>query len=100
MAALKSIYPWTKLPFLVSAPMLGAATPRLASNVSQSGGMGFLAGGTNAEALDKMLNETAALLADSSANSIKIPAGRLPIGVGFQLFNSPLDPLADVIARY
>lgn len=80
--------------------MLGAATPALAANVTRAGAFGFLAGGTNPEALATMLDQTSNLLAGSPASSMRMSSGRLPIGVGFQLFNSPLDPLAEAIAKY
>ena len=80
--------------------MLGAATPELAVNVSHAGGMGFIAGGNNPENLDKTLSEAAALVRHPLTNKIKRRPTTLPIGVGFQLFNSPMETSVDVIAKH
>lgn len=45
-------FPRLKRPLVVSAQMLGAATPALAVNVTSAGGIGFLAGGTSLDALN------------------------------------------------
>lgn len=100
MTMLKSLFPWTKLPLIVSAPMLNASTPLLAVNVSSAGGLGFLAGGTSPSALDKMLQEARRLLADGSDGRLVTQKDTLPIGVGFQLFNSDLEALAPAIAKH
>lgn len=80
--------------------MLGAATPQLAVTVSHAGGMGFLAGGTDAKKLDQMLNETTTLLENLQRPITPPGSGILPIGVGFQLFNSNLSTLKETIARH
>ena len=98
MSRLKAAYPWINLPFVVSAPMLGAATPRLAVNVSRAGGMGFVAG-SKPEEVDTMLAQARTLLSNSTS-TIRATQSTLPIGVGFQLFNCSLDPLAEVIAKH
>lgn len=100
MNTLKVAYPWMKFPYVVSAPMLGAANPRLAVNVSRAGGMGFIAGGSSAEKLDDMLEQATTLSKSSSPSSMKETPGTVPIGVGFQLFNCSLDSLAEVIANH
>lgn len=91
---LTHLYPWLKTPVIASAPMLGAATPSLAANVTNAGGIGFIAGGTNLDSLNKNLEETASLLpARSAGNS-------LPIGVGFQLWGCKLDVAVAAITRH
>ncbi|KJZ79631.1 hypothetical protein HIM_01100 [Hirsutella minnesotensis 3608] len=40
---LKEWFPWTDAPVIVNAPMLNAASPALASEVSKAGGIGFIA---------------------------------------------------------
>lgn len=88
---LTKLYPWLSTPAINSAPMLGAATPALAAHVSKAGGLGFVAGGTHPEALDETLQQTAdptrtttSHFAQKRNNDIQ------PIGVGFQLFKTPL----------
>lgn len=82
---LRKMYPWVKQPLLASAPMLNAATPELAVNVSAAGGLGFIAAGANAEVLQKSLDEVKNLVAKQE-NFAQNDSGTLPIGVGFQLF--------------
>lgn len=97
---LKSWFPWTKGPLIVSAPMLGASTPRLAVNVSRAGGLGFLAGGTDPTKLNEMLETSRQLLLDHEGQQLEAQHGTLPIGVGFQLFNSNLNVLSEAIALH
>ena len=97
---LKAAYPWIKLPFIVSAPMLGAATPQLAVKVSRAGGMGFLAGPNNPDRLDEVLGQTTMLLKSTSTGGLRGTKGTLPVGVGFQLFNCSVEPLAEVIEKH
>ncbi|KAF2767658.1 inosine monophosphate dehydrogenase [Teratosphaeria nubilosa] len=93
---IQAAYPWTKQPLIASAPMLGAATPALAAAVTRQGGVGFLAGGTNAQNLDKSLTETARLLKNSS---ISTHDGMLPIGVGFQNWSCTLEFALDAVIK-
>ena len=99
MNCLRTAFPWVKLPLVVSAPMLGAATPKLALNVSGAGGLGFLAGGTDPKALDTTFAQVKSLRKPHTG-SLVANKDFLPVGVGFQLFNSSLSPLAEVIGRH
>jgi nitronate monooxygenase len=81
---LTRLYPWLTNPAIISAPMLGAATPALAANVTKAGDLGFIAGGTRLDTLEIALQETAKLT--RTLNSHR--KDTIPIGVGFQLFNS------------
>ncbi|KAK5720969.1 hypothetical protein LTR15_006931 [Elasticomyces elasticus] len=99
MSLLRTHYPWTKAPFLASAPMLGAATPALASSVSKAGGIGFLASSANSDALDKDLQQVASILAQdrtAEANSSDI----LPIGLGFQLWGAKLSVAVSAVKKH
>ncbi|KAK6002964.1 hypothetical protein QM012_000809 [Aureobasidium pullulans] len=89
-------YPWIKLPLIVSAPMLNAATPALAASVSQAGGIGFLAGGTKPAELDKLLTKTSALIFSKS----RLRNGILPIGVGFQNWGCDLHAMSPVFRKH
>ncbi|KAI4724310.1 inosine monophosphate dehydrogenase [Aureobasidium sp. EXF-10728] len=95
-ALLKKTYPWIKLPLIVSAPMLNAATPALAASVSQAGGIGFLAGGTKPAELDDLLKKTSALISPKT----HLQNGILPIGVGFQNWGCDLDAMSPIFRRY
>jgi nitronate monooxygenase len=86
---LTKLYPWLSTPAIISAPMLGAATPDLAVNVTKAGGMGFIAGGTRPEALKETLHQTANLTKTITSQA-RENHNTQPIGVGFQLFNTPL----------
>ena len=79
--------------------MLGAATPALAVNVSGAGGVGFIAGNTKSDALDKALSEVAAIV-KAEKSPIRCPPNTLPIGVGFQNWNCDLKVASNAIAKY
>ncbi|KAF7932829.1 uncharacterized protein EAE98_004128 [Botrytis deweyae] len=77
-------FPWIKYPLIVSAPMLGATTPALATNVSLAGGIGFLAGGNDGADLHQKLTTTRSLFEAASQKSSQLETfDRLPIGIGF-----------------
>lgn len=95
-ALLKKNYPWIKLPLIVSAPMLNAATPALAASVSQAGGIGFLAGGTKPAELDELLSRTAVMIPAKSHSQ----NGILPIGVGFQNWGCDLDAMSPIFRKH
>ncbi|KAG5940833.1 hypothetical protein E4U59_002202 [Claviceps monticola] len=42
-ANLQKWFPWTKAPLICNGPMINAATPKLATEVSKAGGLGFIA---------------------------------------------------------
>ncbi|THY56802.1 inosine monophosphate dehydrogenase [Aureobasidium pullulans] len=96
---LKNAYPWIKLPLIVSAPMLNAATPALAASVSQAGGIGFLAGGTKPAELDDLLARTTALF-DSASPLRRGPNDTLPFGVGFQNWGCKLDAMIPMFRKH
>lgn len=103
---LTKLYPWVKMPLVVSAPMLGAATPALAVAASRAGGVGFVAGGTKFEDLDNSLNQVSLLLSRAAgpkwmtAASAGSSRSTLPIGVGFQLWSCKLSMAATAIKRH
>ncbi|KAJ4355786.1 uncharacterized protein N0V89_003807 [Didymosphaeria variabile] len=80
--------------------MLGASTPRLAVNLSCAGGLGFIAGGTDPANLNKMLDESKRLLPDHQSKKFEARSDTLPIGVGFQLFNSNLNALSGALSMH
>ncbi|KAL9620819.1 MAG: hypothetical protein Q9160_004719 [Pyrenula sp. 1 TL-2023] len=80
-------YPWTKSPLIVSAPMMKITMASLATAVSLTGGLGFLAAGFDTSHLNKDLEEAAKLIRDHDP-PIQSQDGVLPIGVGFQNWGS------------
>lgn len=94
---LKANYSWVATPLIVSAPMLGAATPKLAVEVTRAGGIGFLAGVTKSNTLDKLLIESKALL---SASGLSDEGQVLPIGIGFQLWTSDVQVAAATLGKH
>ncbi|KAI6905368.1 inosine monophosphate dehydrogenase [Hortaea werneckii] len=100
-STLSKLYPWVKMPLVVSAPMLGAATPTLAVAVSRAGGIGFVAGGTKFEDLDASLKQVSSLSQRAASPKMTASARRtLPIGVGFQLWGCKLSVAAAAIKRH
>lgn len=78
---LSSDYPWTYSPLLASAPMRLIALAPLAVAVSEAGGIGFIAAGTEIGALRNELREASTMLEASPIRGAQ--TGVLPIGVGF-----------------
>lgn len=102
MAALQSIksaFPWVKFPLVVSAPMLGAATPALALSVTRAGGIGFLAGGTNLTDLERNLEKTTSLLKSATGPTPRHP-GVLPVGIGFQNWGCKLSDALELVKKH
>ena len=86
---LQTATPWIhpSNPPLANAPMLNIATAPLASSVSASGGIGFIAGGYDVSNLQEELHSAAKLIQDldptNSAKRFHTETGILPVGVGF-----------------
>lgn len=70
-------YPWTRSPLIVGAPMRLIALSKLASEITNAGGLGFFGAGTDASTLREELSKTKQLL------SVESHGGVLPVGVGF-----------------
>ena len=79
--SLTSAYPWTNSPLIVSAPMRLISLAPLAVAVSNAGGLGFLAAGTDVKDLKEQLQTAAKLLKNSPLKDTS--PHLLPIGVGF-----------------
>lgn len=74
--------PTPSIPLISSAPMLFSALPPLATSVSLSGGLGFLAGGLDLTPLSKNLAECKRLLHNTHLDPTTTNTSTLPIGVG------------------
>lgn len=88
---LVSAHPHLRLPVLVSAPMRVYAGPHLAVATHLAGGMGFIGPGVKATDLEPKLKIAQDLLRTSD---------KLPIGVGFQLFDGNLSVAASAVEKY
>jgi nitronate monooxygenase len=95
---LTKLYPWLTSPVVVSAPMLGAATPLLAANVTKAGGLGFIAGGTKLDALEALMRQ-ASELTRIPALQAKTSQDIIPIGIGFQLWGVQLSIATSAFAK-
>ena len=94
---LRSHYPWTSSPLVVSAPLRAIAGPLLAVNVSRAGGLGFLGVGTDLSNFEQSLSEcTFAVQMSPVPNSIP---GTAPIGVGFLCWGASLQTALSVISK-
>ncbi|KAF1815915.1 inosine monophosphate dehydrogenase [Eremomyces bilateralis CBS 781.70] len=78
-------YPWIKLPLIACGPMRMIALAKLAVEVSQAGGIGFLAGGTSTTIPDFSAQLSTARSLVSSSSLASSSSEVLPIGVGFIL---------------
>src|ERR1700754_4011628 len=88
---LLSAHPHLQLPILVCAPMRIYAGPHLAVATHLAGGMGFIGPGAKPSDLGPKLKMARELLQNSS---------KLPIGVGFQLFDGDLSVAAKAVEQY
>lgn len=103
-AKLANAHPWCTTPFIIAAPMRVMSGPHLALAVSRAGGLGFIGPGAKPEDTSKDLATTRELLADLPLNSIPAsfppPGQRLPVGVGFQLWNGDLGQATGAVRQH
>lgn len=102
---LQKSYPWTLSPLIACAPMRLITLAPLAVAVSQAGGFGFLAAGTDCSSLDDNLTEAASLLGRSSSDSAisslaTTEKAVLPIGVGFINWGADLNQALSSIIKF
>jgi nitronate monooxygenase len=95
---LRDIFPWITTPFIVGAPMRVMSGPHLALAVSKAGGLGFIGPGEKPESTSVDLTTVRELLRDSSSLSASLQSSeKLPVGVGFQLWNGDLKSAAQAV---
>ncbi|CAM1500871.1 Fc.00g100330.m01.CDS01 [Cosmosporella sp. VM-42] len=92
-------FAWTKSPVIINGPMIGAACPRLATEVTKAGGLGFIASTVNLTAgspdlkkLDADLQESRTLQGDSS-NPLKVGASFVTGHASVTLFKETALPI-------
>lgn len=84
---LSALFPAASRPLIISAPMLGVSTGRLAAAVSSAGGLGFVAGGADLTPGSAQLRSLSSELATarSALGLADYPLTPAPVGVGFIL---------------
>jgi len=102
-AKLSNVFPWVTSPSIVGAPMRVMSGPHLALAVSKAGGLGFIGPGAKPEDTGTDLKTVRELL--SSATGTPFPGfpqsgEKLPVGVGFQLWNGDLDSAAKAVEEH
>jgi nitronate monooxygenase len=80
MDELQRDYPWIHTPLVVGAPMRLIALSKLACEISNAGGLGFIGAGNDASTLEHELQQSKLALTVGSKDDI------LPVGVGFLLW--------------
>jgi len=85
---LQDQYPWSKTPFISSAPIQLVADPDIAVSVSKAGGLGFLAA-SDLPTLRNLLYRTLELTSSLEDNNI-FPEDIVPVGIGFLNWASDL----------
>lgn len=93
--SLQALHPWTKSPIIINAPMYRISMSRLATAVTQSGGIGFIASGLDQSSL---LNELS--LVAKALNHTPSAENPLPVGVGFVNWGSNLEYALEAIEKY
>ncbi|KAG5928257.1 hypothetical protein E4U42_000977 [Claviceps africana] len=86
-ASLQKWFPWTKAPLICNGPMLNVVTPKLATEVTKAGGLGFLASVFDANPSSAHLDKLAAELAESQSllgrDKPGAGSGLINVGVSF-----------------
>lgn len=100
---LKAAYPFLKAPIIISAPMRVFAGPELAVATYRAGGLGFIGPGVRSSDLGPKLEKARQLLKETSfaqSCATELNANRIPIGVGFQLFEEGLEDAVANVQKY
>ena len=95
---LNTAYPWTRSPLIANGPMRLIALAPLAFAVSQAGGLGFLAAGTDTTGLRKELQTVADLVAQEPFPGSSLDP--LPIGVGFINWGVELETAMEALSEH
>ncbi|CAK7246407.1 MAG: hypothetical protein STHCBS139747_008038 [Sporothrix thermara] len=104
---LASLFPWTKAPLVVGAPMRVFSGPAMAVAISRAGGLGFIGPGESAATTDADLVEAKKMLTakplssrSSSSSSSNDDDDVLPVGIGFQVWNGSLPAAVAAVAAH
>jgi nitronate monooxygenase len=100
-ARFTELFPWVTSPFLIGAPMRVMSGPHLAFAVSKVGGLGFIGPGEKPESTAIDLTTVRELLHDTKTFPASISSGeKLPVGVGFQLWNGDLKSASQAVQQH
>jgi nitronate monooxygenase len=96
MDELQRDYPWIHTPLVVGAPMRLIALSKLACEISNAGGLGFIGAGNDVSTLEHELQQSKLALNVKSKDDI------LPVGVGFLLWagDKLLQDTLPILERY
>lgn len=96
MDQLQRDYPWIHSPLVVGAPMRLIALSKLACEISNAGGLGFIGAGSDVSTLDSELQQS------RTALKVSADADVLPVGVGFLLWagDSLLQEALPILERH
>ncbi|KAH9871591.1 hypothetical protein J1614_005846 [Plenodomus biglobosus] len=98
------VFPWVEKPFIIAAPMRVFTGPELAFTVSASGGLGFIGPGAKPEDTATDLATVQELLSNTSLTAFptafSVGGEKLPVGVGFQLWNGDLVAATKAVKDY
>lgn len=100
VARLRTAFPWTSAPLIVGAPMRVISGPKLAVEVSEAGGLGFIGPGIAAQNLESALLQATKLVEESEPLSSKCKTGLLPIGIGFQTWAGDLETSLGILTQH
>jgi len=96
--SMRSAYSWTSSPLVANAPMRLIALAPLAVGVSQAGGLGFIAAGTDDRHLKNELQRVADMLERSPIEGT--PPDVLPIGIGFITWGVKLHTVLEAFSNH
>ncbi|KAK2612364.1 hypothetical protein QQS21_001628 [Conoideocrella luteorostrata] len=82
-ANLEEWFPWTKSPVICNGPMLGVATPKLATEVTKAGGIGFLPSAFDVTPSSEQLEKLVSDLTDSQTLLGSTSSGVINVGISF-----------------
>ncbi|CAK7212508.1 hypothetical protein SCUCBS95973_001486 [Sporothrix curviconia] len=104
-ARLAALFPWTKTPLVVGAPMRVFSGPAMAVAIARAGGLGFIGPGETAATSEVDLAEARRLLADQPLQLGHRAVGEqldelLPVGIGFQVWNGSLPAAVAAVAAH
>lgn len=94
-------FPWMTSPYIVAAPMRVFSGPHLAITVSSAGGLGFIGPGEKPESTAIDLATAKKMLRSSaSVPTSLLLSEKLPVGVGFQLWNGDLKLATQAVKQH
>lgn len=102
-AAFAQWYRWMQPPYIIGAPMRVLSGPELAVEISAAGGLGFIGPPLKMASLQTDLGKASELIAGSKLLSAHIGAAdnsTLPIGIGYQTWNSDLKEALAVVEQH